>query len=77
MTNSPINIFKKNLKFYRTQKGLTQEKLSEISGISSDYISEMERGKKTPSFKRLILLANALDIEIYKLFLDNGRKNFL
>ena len=77
MTNSPINIFKKNLKFYRTQKGLTQEKLSEISGISSDYISEMERGKKTPSFKRLILLANALDIEIYKLFLDNGRKKFL
>ena len=77
MTNSPINIFKKNLKFYRTQKGLTQEKLSEISGISSDYISEMERGKKTPSFKRLILIANALDIEIYKLFFDNGRKNFL
>ena len=71
MTNSPINIFRKNLKFYRNQRGLTQEELSEISGISSDYISEIERGKKTPSFKRMILISQALDIEIYKLFMKN------
>lgn len=68
MTNSTIDIFRNNLKYYRNQKGLTQDKLSEISGISSDYLSEIERGKRTPSFKRMLLIAQALEIEVYKLF---------
>lgn len=69
MTNSTIDIFRKNLKFYRNRLGLTQEKLSELTGISTDYLSEIERGKKTPSFKRMESLAKALNVEIYKLFM--------
>ena len=69
MANSTAEIFRHNLKLYRTKLNLTQEKLSELSGISSDYLSEIERGKKTPSFKRMDLIANALNIEVYKLFL--------
>ncbi len=68
MANSTKDIFRNNVKHYRNLKGYTQEKLSEISGISSDYLSEIERGKRTPSFKRIELIANALDIEAYKLF---------
>ena len=56
-------------KYYMEKYNLTQEQLSELSGISSDYLSEIERGKKTPSFKRLDLIANSLGIEVYKLFL--------
>ena len=67
MANSTKDIFRKNIKFYRKELGLTQDKLSELSGISSDYLSEIERGKKTPSFKKIDLLANALKIEVYKL----------
>lgn len=69
MANSTKDIFRNNLKYYRTQQNLTQEELSELSGISSDYLSEIERGKKTPSFKRLDLIANGLNVEVYKLFL--------
>ena len=69
MANSTKDIFRNNLKYYRTQRNLTQEELSELSGISSDYLSEIERGKKTPSFKRLDLIANGLNVEVYKLFL--------
>ena len=72
MTNSTKDIFRENLKFYRTQNNLTQEELSELSGISSDYLSEIERGKKTPSFKRLDLIANGLGVEVYKLFLPKS-----
>lgn len=68
MTNSTIDIFRNNLKYYRNKKGMTQDTLSEISGISSDYLSEIERGKRTPSFKRMLSIAQALDIEVYKLF---------
>ena len=75
MTNSTINIFRHNLKFYRNKLGLTQDKLSEISGISTDYLSEIERGKKTPSFKRMELIAQALNIEIYKLFMPLDKQD--
>ena len=69
MANSTKDIFRENLKFYRNKLNLTQEQLSELSGISSDYLSEIERGKRTPSFKRLDLIANSLGVEVYKLFL--------
>ena len=69
MANSTSEIFRNNLKFYRNKKGYTQEKLSEICDISTDYLSQIERGKRTPGFKRMELLAKALDIEVYKLFM--------
>ena len=53
MTNSTSEIFRNNLKFYRNKQGYTQEKHSEICDISTDYLSQIERGKRTPSFKRM------------------------
>ena len=70
MTNSTIKIVCKNIKKYRLEKELTQEKLSELCNISVDYLSEIERGKKTPSLKRLIIIAEKLEIKIEKLFIE-------
>mgnify|MGYP003293752909 CR=1 FL=1 len=70
MANSTKDIFRHNLKFYRNKLNLTQEKLSELLGISSDYLSEIERGKRTPSIKRFVLIAEALDVEPYKFWID-------
>ena len=69
MANSTTEIFRNNLKMYRMKLNYTQEKLSEICGISTDYLSQIERGKRTPSFKRIELIANALNIDVYKLFM--------
>jgi transcriptional regulator with XRE-family HTH domain len=69
MTNSTTEILRNNIRIYRNKRNLTQEQLGELSGISTDYISELERGKKVPSIKRLDLIAKALDIEIYKFFI--------
>lgn len=68
MTNSTIKLIQSNIKKYRCQAGLTQEQLSELAGISCDYLSEIERGKKAPSLKRFILIANALNIPCEKFF---------
>ena len=64
-----IDLIRLNIKKYRNQKGLSQEKLSEIAGISRDYLSEIERGKRTPSLKRLLMIAEVLEIEAYKLLM--------
>lgn len=68
MANSKIGIIQNNIKKYRNKRGLTQDKLSEIAGISCDYLSEIERGKKIPSLKRFIAIADALDIPYEKFF---------
>ena len=69
MTNSTTENIRKNIKKYRNDKGFTQDKLSELAGVSTDYISEIERGKKVPSIKRLDKIAIALEIPAYKLLM--------
>jgi transcriptional regulator with XRE-family HTH domain len=41
---------------------LSQEELGFESGYSRTYVGELERGEKTPSFKTVLDLANALKI---------------
>ena len=69
MANSTTENIRNNIKKYRNNKGFTQDKLSELAGVSTDYISEIERGKKVPSIKRLDKIAMALGIPAYKLLM--------
>lgn len=64
-------VFGKNIKHYRFQKDLTQAELSEKAGISSTYLSEMERGQHSVDFDIVNSLANCLGIEPYELFVKN------
>ncbi|MBQ7449807.1 helix-turn-helix transcriptional regulator [bacterium] len=68
MTNSTIKLVQKNIKKFREQKGYTQLKLSILASVSKDYITAIELGKRTPSIKRLDMIAKALGIETYKFF---------
>ena len=68
MANKFIKTIQNNIKKYRLSKNLTQEKLSELCDISCDYLSEIERGKKVPSLKRLLIICEKLKISPKKLF---------
>ena len=68
MTNSTIKLLQENIKKFRKPKNLTQAKLSLLTNISKDYITSIECGKRTPSLKRLILIAEALEVDIRELF---------
>ena len=63
------NLFRENLRKYRKAKGYTQAKLAVLAGLSQDYMSEIERGKASPSLKKIVALANALKVEPYKFFM--------
>jgi len=54
--------FGKRLKQLRVLKGLTQEELAEAVGVSTDFISLVERGKRAPSFENLERLAEGLEV---------------
>ena len=60
--------FAKRLKTRRIEKQLTQEELAEITGLSTSFISSMERGINAPSFETLESIAKALDVSVKDLF---------
>lgn len=60
--------FAKRLKTLRIEKQLTQGELAEITGLSTSFISSMERGINAASFETLESLAKALDVPVKDLF---------
>lgn len=61
------------IKQLRKEKGLTQEQLSEILGVTSRSVSRWENGVNLPDFDLVIEAANYFDVTIYE-FLDGERK---
>ncbi len=57
-----------NIKVERTIKRLTQAKLAELIGVHEKYIGVIEAGRQNVTLKTLHKIANALDIDITKLF---------
>lgn len=53
----------KNAARLRRERGLTQEQLAERSGLSQQYISGLESGKRNPTVRTLFELAQALEKE--------------
>lgn len=62
-----------NIKKYRKLRGWTQDKLAEETGYSSETIRSAEsRTRKSFSIGTLYVIAKALNVELYKLFIDNN-----
>ncbi|MGI8840617.1 MAG: helix-turn-helix domain-containing protein [Caulobacteraceae bacterium] len=51
------------MKRLRLEKGLTQERFSELSGFTQQYLSDLERGRRNPTVVTLFELAQALGVE--------------
>ena len=52
----------KNIRKFRHHRGLRQEDLAEITGLSTNYIGAVERGEKIPSLETFIDILNALSV---------------
>lgn len=56
------------LKSLRKSRGISLQRLSDLSGCSPSYISRLERNEKqSPSFPILVALANALKVDVLTL----------
>jgi len=63
------------LKDLRKRRGLTQQQLSELSGVSQQYISDIETGDVEGSLTVLRKLAKALDVPVTKLIEEKPIKS--
>lgn len=66
-----VKVFGTNVRKYRNEKGISQEKLAELSGLHRTYISDVERFQRSIALENIQRLADALGIEVYKLFLED------
>lgn len=57
-----------NLKKIRKSKNLTQEKLAEKAGLSSQIINDIEGGRRWPRRATLSKITSALEIDAQELF---------
>ena len=61
-------IIGQRIRNYRTQKGLSQEKLAELAGCHPTYIGQLERGEKNATLESVEKIASAMDISLSELF---------
>jgi transcriptional regulator with XRE-family HTH domain len=61
---SVAELFGTSLRETRKRRALSQERLAELTGLSTNYIGEMERGLKAPGLPVIVRLARALDVGV-------------
>ena len=57
-----------NINYCRRARQLTQVELAEAVGISSNYLSQIERGCKSISLDKLLKISDELGIDVKSLF---------
>jgi transcriptional regulator with XRE-family HTH domain len=62
------DILSRNIKYFRTQRQLSQAQLAEKANISVTFLSNIERGKMFPKVETLSRLTESLDVEVQELF---------
>ena len=62
------------LRLRRLDRGETQRTVADRAGISVQYLSEIERGRKEPSSEMLAAVGGALDLPLLDLTRAVGRR---
>lgn len=62
-----MTLFEDQIKHYRKQAGLSQEKMAEKIGVSRQAITKWENGTGTPDISNLMAIANLFQISIDEL----------
>ncbi len=66
-----VKVFGTNLKKYRLKMGISQEDFADKCGMHRTYISAIECFRRSISLENIQRIADALQIETYKLFLED------
>lgn len=66
-----VKVFGDNLRKYRNGLGLSQEAFADKCGLHRTYISAIECYRRSISLENIQRIADALDIDAYKLLIEN------
>lgn len=57
--------YRKIIRGRRLEKGISQNKLAKMVGITQPFMTEIERGRKNPSVEILFKICAELDIQLF------------
>lgn len=71
-----LKVFGNRIRHLRTEKQISQEQLSSITGFHRTYIGMVERGERNITLTNILVLAKAFDLEVSELlnFKDQNPK---
>lgn len=58
-----------NIRVARIKRGISQEGLADMAGLARSTMGIVERGEQSPSLQTITKVSNALDMDLYKLFI--------
>ena len=61
----------RNLRAYRTQRGLSQEQFAELLGVHRTYMGGVERGERNLTLRSVERIAQRIDVDPLTLLRDN------
>ena len=67
-----IKVVGERIRFFRKERGLSQEELAYRAALHNTYIGQVERGEKNATIESLTKISAALDITVAELFLDTA-----
>ncbi|WP_342577309.1 helix-turn-helix transcriptional regulator [Psychrobacillus sp. FSL K6-2843] len=67
-----VKIVGERIRFYRKERGLSQEELAFRASLHNTYIGQLERGEKNATIESLAKVCAALDITLAVLFEDEA-----
>ena len=67
-----IKLVGERIRFFRKERGLSQEELAYRAALHNTYIGQVERGEKNATIESLAKISTALDITVAELFHDTA-----
>jgi transcriptional regulator with XRE-family HTH domain len=58
----PLSVLGSTIREIRRQKGLSQEKLADLTGLHRTYIGGIERGERNVALMNILYIAKALNV---------------
>ena len=68
--NTVEKLIGKRIQKLRKEKGLTQQQFAEMIDLSTNYVSDVERGKSSIRLSKLVAVMNALECSADEIFAD-------
>ena len=75
MSPSPEVRIGERLRFYRQAKGKTQAVVAGLAGVTEDYLSQIERGLKTPTLALLHRFSKILGVRVSELLGESATEH--
>lgn len=68
MREQTLKAFGKEVRHWRTERRLSQEKLADECGFHRTYIGQVERGERNPTLLNMLTLCRTMNVSLAEFF---------